>query len=92
MSTRVIGAADVTAMLEIVGRDPFMDLMIDALRQRFEAFDHAEVEARERDGFRYAKPDLGLLEWMPTHEVSGPVVVKMVGYHPTNPVQRGLPR
>jgi len=91
MSTRVIGAADVTAMLEIVGRDPFMDLMIDALRQRFEAFDHAEVEARERDGFRYAKPDLGLLEWMPTHEVSGPVVIKMVGYHPTNPVQRGLP-
>jgi ornithine cyclodeaminase/alanine dehydrogenase-like protein (mu-crystallin family) len=91
MSTRVIDAADIGAMLEIVGRDAFMDLMIDALRQRFESFDASEVQVRERDGFRYEKPDLGLLEWMPTHEVSGPVVIKMVGYHPTNPVQRRLP-
>ena len=91
MSTRVIAAADIGAMLERVGRDAFMDLMIDALRQRFESFDAGEVQVRERDGFRYDKPDLGLLEWMPTHEVSGPVVIKMVGYHPTNPVQRRLP-
>ena len=34
---------------------------------------------------------MGLLEWMPTHELGGPVVVKMVGYHPTNPDQRLLP-
>lgn len=91
LSTLVIGAADIAAMLQIVGRDQFMDLMIEALRSRFDTFDAEEVEARERDGFRYEKPDLGLLEWMPTHEVSGPVVVKMVGYHPTNPVQRRLP-
>ncbi|MDX2381049.1 MAG: ornithine cyclodeaminase family protein [Acidimicrobiia bacterium] len=91
MSTRIIGAADIARMLEIVGRHEFMDLMIDALRGRFENFDAGEVQARARDGFRYDKPDLGLLEWMPTHEVSGPVVIKMVGYHPTNPVQRRLP-
>lgn len=91
LSTRVIGAADIAAILRTVGRDAFMDLMISALRERFESFDAGEVQARERDGFRYDKPDLGLLEWMPTHELSGPVVVKMVGYHPTNPVQRRLP-
>ena len=91
LSTRVIGAADIAAMLRIVGRDEFMDLMIEALRSRFKSFDADEVQVRERDGFRYDKPDLGLLEWMPTHEVSGPVVVKMVGYHPSNPVQRRLP-
>lgn len=68
-----------------------MDLMIEGLRSRFSEHDPAGVEVRDRDGFRYAKPDLGLLEWMPTHEVSGPVVIKMVGYHPTNPVQRRLP-
>ncbi len=28
---------------------------------------------------------------MPTHEVGGPVVIKMVGYHPTNPLQRNIP-
>ena len=68
-----------------------MDLMIERLRARF--LDHSAdgVEVRARDGFRYDKPDLGLIEWMPTHEIGGPVVVKMVGYHPANPVQRALP-
>ena len=91
MKTRVLGAADVTQLLEIVGRDELMDLMIERLRARF--LDHSAdaVEVRARDGFRYEKPDLGLIEWMPTHETGGPVVVKMVGYHPANPVQRALP-
>ncbi len=91
LSTRIIGASDMARMVELVGRDRFMDLMIEALRERFDRFDPDEVQVRARDGFRYDKPDLGLIEWMPTHEVSGPVVVKMVGYHPTNPVQRRLP-
>jgi ornithine cyclodeaminase/alanine dehydrogenase-like protein (mu-crystallin family) len=91
MKTRVLGAADVTQLLETVGRDELMDLMIERLRARF--LDHSAdaVEVRARDGFRYEKPDLGLIEWMPTHETGGPVVVKMVGYHPANPVQRALP-
>jgi ornithine cyclodeaminase/alanine dehydrogenase-like protein (mu-crystallin family) len=78
-------------MLETVGRHEFMDLMIERLRARFLDHSAESVEVRSRDGFRYDKPDLGLVEWMPTHEAGGPVVVKMVGYHPTNPVQRALP-
>ncbi len=91
MKTRLLAAADMTRLLDIVGRDELMDLMIERLRARF--LDHSAdaVEVRARDGFRYDKPDLGLIEWMPTHETGGPVVVKMVGYHPANPVQRGLP-
>ncbi len=91
MKTRVLAAADLTHLLETVGRDELMDLMIERLRARF--LDHCadEVEVRARDGFRYDKPDLGLIEWMPTHETGGPVVIKMVGYHPANPVQRSLP-
>ena len=91
MKTRILAGADISRLLEIVGRDEFMDLMIERLRARF--LDHSvdSVEVRARDGFRYDKPDLGLIEWMPTHETGGPVVVKMVGYHPTNPVQRALP-
>lgn len=87
----MLAAADITRLLEIVGRDEFMDLMIERLRARFLDYSLDEVEVRVRDGFRYDKPDLGLIEWMPTHETGGPVVVKMVGYHPANPVQRGLP-
>ena len=91
MRTRVLAADDMAALLETVGRDHFMDLMIERLRGRFRDHDDEAVQARARDGFRYEKPSLGLLEWMPTHEIGGPVVVKMVGYHPTNPVQRALP-
>lgn len=91
LTTRVLASDDLTRLLAEVGRDRLMDLMIDRLRTRFAEHDPAGVEVRDRDGFRYAKPDLGLLEWMPTHEVSGPVVIKMVGYHPTNPLQRELP-
>ena len=91
MYTRLLGAGDLAQLLATVGRDAFMDLMIERMRCRFEQHDETEVDARPRDGFRYDKPDLGLIEWMPTHEIGGPVVVKMVGYHPTNPDQRTLP-
>lgn len=91
MRTRVLGADDLTELLAVVGRDRLMDLMLERLRGRF--LDHSDdaVEVRSRDGFRYDKPALGLVEWMPTHETGGPVVIKMVGYHPTNPTQRSLP-
>ena len=91
MRTRLLGSDDMSALLELVGRDRFMDLMIERLRGRMREHDDDTVQVRARDGFRYEKPDLGLIEWMPTHEVAGPVVIKMVGYHPTNPLQRGLP-
>ena len=89
VKTRLLGAEDLASLLDIVGRDQFMDLMIERMRSRFA--DESDFDARARDGFRYDKPALGLIEWMPTHEIGGPVVVKMVGYHPTNPIQRGLP-
>ncbi|MEM9463902.1 MAG: ornithine cyclodeaminase family protein [Actinomycetota bacterium] len=91
METLLLRADDLSALLESVGRDAFMDHMIEALRTRFRDFDADLQEVRARDGFRYDKPAHGLIEWMPTHEVSGPIVVKMVGYHPTNPLQRTLP-
>ncbi len=91
MYTRLLGAGDMARLLAVVGRDEFMDLMIERLRGRFERHEAAEVDARSRDGFRYDKPELGLIEWMPTHEIGGPVVIKMVGYHPTNPEQRTMP-
>jgi len=91
LTTTVLGADDLSTLLDRVGRHEVMDLMIRRLGDRFRQHDLDTVEVRARDGFRYEKPDLGLVEWMPTHETGGPVVVKMVGYHPTNPVQRGLP-
>ena len=91
MNTLLLRSDDLSALLETVGRDAFMDHMINALRGRFRDFDGELQHVRARDGFRYDKPAHGLIEWMPTHEVGGPIVIKMVGYHPTNPLQRSLP-
>ena len=91
METRILGASDLAVLVDRVGRDALMDRMIESLRERFAGHDAELVDARPRAGFRYDKPALGLVEWMPTHEVGGPVVIKMVGYHPTNPTQRSLP-
>ncbi len=91
METRILGASDLAVLVDRVGRDALMDRMIESLRERFAGHDAELVDARPRAGFRYDKPALGLVEWMPTHEVGGPVVIKMVGYHPTNPAQRSLP-
>ncbi|MEM8705167.1 MAG: ornithine cyclodeaminase family protein [Actinomycetota bacterium] len=91
MDTLLLRAEDLSLLLDRVGRDALMDHMLDALRNRFLEFDGESQQARARDGFRYDKPAHGLVEWMPTHEIGGPVVIKMVGYHPTNPVQRDIP-
>jgi len=91
LSTTLLGAEHVAELLRTVGRDRLMDTVIARLADRLAEHDPATVQVRDRDGFRYDKPALGLLEWMPTHEVGGPTVVKLVGYHPTNPLQRGLP-
>lgn len=91
VNSQLLTADDVATLVRRVGLDHMMDLMIERLRRQFAAHDPAVTDVRTRAGFRYKKPALGLLEWMPVHELGGPIVVKMVGYHPTNPVQRRLP-
>jgi ornithine cyclodeaminase/alanine dehydrogenase-like protein (mu-crystallin family) len=91
LTTLVLAASDIRRIVDEIGRDHLMDLMIGRLRSRCAELLDSPSDTRDRDGFRYDKPSLGLVEWMPTHEAGGPVVVKMVGYHPTNPVQRHLP-
>ena len=44
-----------------------------------------------RSGFHYARPQPGLVEWMPIHERGRDVTIKVVGYHPRNPGTYGLP-
>lgn len=89
--TRVIGAGDLARLVGQVGIDPFLDQLIERLEQALHRHDEEITTTFDRAGFHYRKPDLGLLEWMPAMEVGRRVVIKTVGYHPTNPVQRALP-
>jgi ornithine cyclodeaminase len=48
-------------------------------------------EIPRRDGFNYNHPTTGLIEWMPIYDSGDCAVIKVVGYHPGNPADRGLP-
>ncbi len=89
--TRVIGAGDLARIVEHLGLDSLLDELIARLEQALQRHDEEITTTFDRAGFHYRKPDLGLLEWMPAMEVGRRVVIKTVGYHPTNPVQRALP-
>jgi ornithine cyclodeaminase len=89
--TRIIGVDDLGAIVDDVGLTPLLDQLIDRLRQTLQTFDPALLVTQDRTGFHYDKPDLGLVEWMPAMDVGRRVSIKTVGYHPSNPTQRGSP-
>lgn len=82
---------DMRRIVSGVGLDQVMDDTIEALTHTLQAFDPAQHEIPIRDGFDYEDPQIGLIEWMPAMKRGEAVTVKMVGYHPHNPRQQGLP-
>jgi ornithine cyclodeaminase/alanine dehydrogenase-like protein (mu-crystallin family) len=91
MSTRVLTPSCIAAIVRDVGLDAMLDDLIERLGNAFAAHDPEVIETIMRDGFRYTKPDFGLIEWMPSMETGRRVAIKTVGYHPNNPVERGAP-
>ena len=89
--TRIIGIDALASIVREVGLTPLLDQLIQRLRASLETFDSELLETQVRSGFRYEKPELGLIEWMPAMDVGRRASIKTVGYHPTNPAQRGSP-
>lgn len=90
-TTRVLGAAEIAAIVQARGLDRTLDELIERLRDALITFDRAITVSPVRAGFQYERPVAGLLEWMPTMELGRVIAVKTVGYHPSNPTQRALP-
>jgi len=90
-ATRVLTRRCIANVVGRVGLDAFLDELIDRLSRTFAAYDPTSFQVVVRSGFRYDQPDLGLIEWMPTMESGRRVSIKTVGYHPANPVKRGVP-
>ena len=91
METLVLSKHDIRQIVDRVGLDVLMDELIDALGAALKKFDGTRTLATPRRGFHYQEPNPGLLEWMPALEVGKRAMIKLVGYHPTNPESRGLP-
>jgi ornithine cyclodeaminase/alanine dehydrogenase-like protein (mu-crystallin family) len=89
--TRVLTQRCIAQLVGAIGLDALLDEMIARLATALRDYDPATTETFLRTGFRYTKPDLGLIEWMPTMEHGRRVSIKTVGYHPTNPTDRGTP-
>ena len=90
-TTRVMTQKCIAEIVRHVGLEALLDELMERLRFACRTHDPEVIDTVVRDGFRYTKPDLGLLEWMPAMEIGRRASVKMVGYHPSNPVERGAP-
>lgn len=90
-TTRVLDVNDLASVIRDTGLDSFVDQLIRRLRTSFESFDPDQVQSKIRSGFSYLNPGLGLVEWMPVHQIGSVAAVKTVGYHPDNPQARNIP-
>jgi len=91
MKTRIVTKDHVAKIVSNVGLDSLMDEMIERITKAVREFDDNLTLVRARDGFHYTEPDVGLLEWMPVMHTADTTIIKVVGYHPTNPARRNLP-
>ena len=87
----ILSQDDVTRIVKSVGVDELMDQLIAHLTRSFVEYDPHATKIPVREGFSYSEPRPGLLEWMPLLNCGSQVLMKVVGYHPHNPEQYGLP-
>ena len=90
-ATRVLDLPALAAVVRDVGLDRLLDELIERTTEALAHHDPEEIETIDRRGFHYAKPDFGLVEWMPAMATGRRVSIKTVAYHPSNPVERGCP-
>jgi len=91
MKTRLIQIHELQQLVERVGLNSFVDFFIDDITEKICSLDVSQITVPERMGFAYRRPDLGLVEWMPSMIHGRGAFLKMVCYHPSNPRLRQLP-
>lgn len=92
MKTMILSANDIGSIVEKVGLDFLMDELITRTTTAFKHYDAHKCITPVRDGFNYAhEHNVGLVEWMPAMLVEDRVTIKIVGYHPGNPVRWNVP-
>jgi ornithine cyclodeaminase/alanine dehydrogenase-like protein (mu-crystallin family) len=87
----IIDSHAVNKIITTIGFNNVMDELIVELESALSSFTKDETEIPIRSGFNYKKPFLGLVEWMPIMKKGEEVVIKVVGYHPENPVLFKIP-
>ncbi|MDQ8185699.1 ornithine cyclodeaminase family protein [Pelagicoccus sp. SDUM812002] len=91
MQSKILSQKDINSIVSQVGLNELLDELISRLRTAFTELSAKNVQIPTRTGIHYSNPDLGLLEWMPASIDEGQASLKIVGYHPSNPIKRDLP-
>lgn len=90
--TLILTRDDIRQLVFETGLDSLMDEMIERLTTAMRTFNLDDADIPPRQGFRYTRPDPGLIEWMPCMYNGGrQATIKIVGYHPANARARSLP-
>jgi L-lysine cyclodeaminase len=92
--TLVLSSFDIQGILRHFGVDWIMMTLVERLRIAINNYNPQKVSIPVRSGFHYEKPEPGLIEWMPLYNQDaqgGKVLIKVVGYHPSNPRKLNLP-
>ena len=92
--TLVLSSFDVQEILRHFGLDWTMMTLVERLTIAINNYNPQQLSIPVRSGFHYEKPQPGLIEWMPLHnqdDQHGEVLIKVVGYHPSNPGKFNLP-
>ncbi|MEL6916357.1 MAG: ornithine cyclodeaminase family protein [Bacteroidota bacterium] len=90
-TTLVLSGGDVNEIVENFGLHSLMDRLILKLTTAVLGYDETSMEIPIRSGFNYNNDKPGLVEFMPVHALGEGIVLKVVGYHPRNPDDYGLP-
>jgi ornithine cyclodeaminase/alanine dehydrogenase-like protein (mu-crystallin family) len=92
--TLVLSSFDIQEILRHFGVDWTMMTLVERLRIAINNYNPQKISIPVRSGFHYEKPQSGLIEWMPLYhqdDQGGKVLIKVVGYHPSNPGKFNLP-
>jgi ornithine cyclodeaminase/alanine dehydrogenase-like protein (mu-crystallin family) len=89
--TLVLSADNVNTIVRKYGLNELMDMLIQKTTAAIEKFDTKHIDIPIRSGFNYDGENLGLIEMMPVHVKGSEVIIKVVGYHPSNPINYQLP-
>jgi len=87
----ILSGSDVETIVRHCGMDKLMDKLIKRLITAIQSFNSDQTIIPVRSGFHYDQPQNGLLEWMPLLNSGDNVMIKVVGYHPANPLTKDLP-
>lgn len=89
--TLVLSSTDIHQIVQSYGLDVLMDKLISRINTAIKQYSPTETIIPARSGFNYEEPQTGLVEWMPLFQYGKQVTIKVVSYHPSNPILHQLP-